>query len=221
MANGKLFDGATGNAGHVGHVIVSRGGPRCYCGGVGCLTVYASGTGLAERARRALRRRKDSAMSGLSPEEVTGQAIARAAAEGDPLASRLMNDAALALARGIAGAANLLDLDRVVIGGGVAQSGDLLFVPLVRELRRRATLAFSRNVEVRPALLGAEAGVVGAASLIFQQYIPGPSGEISPTESQLPVNPTAPAAPAPTPAPTSTTTAAAQARASAVDSARS
>jgi len=62
----------------------------------------------------------------------------------------------------------LLDLDRVVIGGGLAESGDLLFVPLEQELRRRARLAFSRNVEVYPAALGTEAGVVGAAGLVFQ-----------------------------------------------------
>jgi glucokinase len=80
-----------------------------------------------------------------------------------------MRDASYALARGIASAANLLDLDRVVIGGGVAQSGDLLFVPLEEELRRRACLSFSHNVEVRRAELGAEAGAVGAAALIFQQ----------------------------------------------------
>jgi glucokinase len=101
----------------------------------------------------------------LPPAEVTAQAIAAAAAAGDPLASRLMRDAAHALARAIAGAANLLDLDRVVLGGGVTQAGALLFDPLRGELRRRARLAFSQNVEVRPAALGPEAGVVGAAAL--------------------------------------------------------
>src|SRR3954469_4025123 len=168
VVNGKLFDGASGNAGHVGHIIVSKDGPTCYCGGVGCITVYASGTGLAERAIEALALDSGSSLANLPPGEVTGRAIAQAARDGDALALRLMNDAALALARGIAGAANLLDLDRVVIGGGLAQSGDLLFVPLEQELRKRARLAFSRNVEVYPAALGTEAGVVGAAGLVFQ-----------------------------------------------------
>jgi glucokinase len=171
VANGRLFDGATGNAGHVGHIIVSREGPRCYCGGIGCLTVYASGTGIAARAVNALKRRGRTDLMGTPAEEVTGRAVAEAAASGDPLAVRLMHDASLALARGIAGAANLLDLDRVVIGGGVAQSGELLFAPLRRELKRRAKLAFSRDLEVRQAQLGPEAGVVGAAGLVFQQHI--------------------------------------------------
>jgi glucokinase len=169
VANGRLFDGATGNAGHVGHVIVSRRGPRCYCGGIGCITVYASGTGLAARAMSALRRRGLTELAGTPTGEVTGRTVAEAAAAGDPLAAKLMLDASQALARGIASAANLLDLDRVVIGGGVAQSGELLFAPLRAELKRRATLSFSRDLEVRQASLGVEAGVVGAAGLVFQQ----------------------------------------------------
>jgi glucokinase len=170
VVNGRLFDGASGNAGHVGHIIVSSRGPRCYCGGSGCLTVYASGSGLAERARSALRRGARSALADVST-HLTARDVAEAAAAGDPLAAKLMRDAALALARAIASATNLLDLDLVVIGGGVAQSGDLLFGPLRKELRRRARLSFSRNVEVRPAALGTEAGVIGAAGLIFQHRL--------------------------------------------------
>jgi glucokinase len=169
VTNGRLFDGATGNAGHVGHIIVSKGGPRCYCGGIGCITVYASGTGLAARAVSALRRRGRSDLAGTPADEITGRTVAEAAAAGDPLAAKLMLDASLALARGIASAANLLDLDRVVIGGGVAQCGELLFAPLRRELKRRARLSFSRDLEIRPASLGTEAGVVGAAGLVFQR----------------------------------------------------
>jgi glucokinase len=168
VANGKLFHGATGNAGHVGHVLVSKDGPRCYCGGHGCVTVYASGTGLAARAKEALEQGIPSSLSALPPDQVTGQAIAQAAAQGDLLGLDLMQSAAQALGMGIASVANLLDLDRVVIGGGVSQSGDLLFKPLREELRRRATLAFSRDVEVHRAKLGQEAGVIGSAGLVFQ-----------------------------------------------------
>jgi glucokinase len=170
VVNGRLFDGASGNAGHIGHVIVSRGGPRCYCGGIGCITVYASGTGLAARAVSALRKRSLTDLAGTPAGEITGRTVAEAAASGDPLAAKLMLDAAHALARGIAGAANLLDLDRVVIGGGVAQSGELLFAPLRTELKRRARLSFTRDLEIRQASLGTEAGVVGAAGLVFQQH---------------------------------------------------
>jgi glucokinase len=175
VVDGRLFHGASGNAGHIGHLIVATRGPRCECGVIGCLTTYASGTGLAQRARTALRRGVTSRLAALPPAEVTAQAIAAEAATGDPLAARLLRDAAHALARAIAGAANLLDLDRVVLGGGVTQAGALLFDPLRAELRRRALLSFSQNVEVRPAALGPEAGIVGAAALA----LPPPSGNLA------------------------------------------
>lgn len=169
VVNGKLVDGASGNAGHVGHVLVSKDGPQCYCGGHGCLTVYASGTGLAARAKEALEQGIPSSLASLPPGQVTGEAVAQAAAQGDPLGLDLMQSAGHALGMGIASVANLLDLDRVVIGGGVSQSGDLLFKPMHEELRRRATLAFSRHVEVHRAKLGQEAGVIGSAGLVFQR----------------------------------------------------
>jgi glucokinase len=169
VVHGRLLDGASGNAGHIGHVLVAAGGPRCECGGRGCLTVYASGTGIAARARDALADGAGGALAALPPDEVTARAIAAAGAEGDPLSADLMRQAGRALARGITSAVNLLDLDRVVIGGGVAQAGAALFDPLRAELRRRARLAFARDVRVEPAALGPEAGVVGAAALVLQE----------------------------------------------------
>ncbi len=170
VVNGQLLDGAHGNGGHVGHIIVSPRGPRCFCGAVGCLTAYASGRGLSARATDALKRGRPSILGGLGEEEVTGRAIVDAALVGDKLAARLVSDAATSLGRAIASAANLLDLDRVVLGGGLIQAGDLLMGPLERELRRRARLAFSRFVEVRTAELGQEAGVIGAATLVLQHW---------------------------------------------------
>jgi glucokinase len=167
VVNGQLLPGASGNAGHIGHVIVAARGPRCECGAIGCLTPYASGTGIAARAVVALDHGALSALADRPRAEVTAQAVAAAAQAGDALAARLMQEAAQALARAIAGAAAVLDLDRVVIGGGVAQAGPLLFDPLRRELRRRARLAFLAGLEVRPAALGQEAGVIGAAALAF------------------------------------------------------
>ena len=165
VVDGKLFHGISGNAGHIGHVIVARNGPRCDCGAVGCLTCYASGTGLAERAHIALKRGVATSLSSLPLDEITARAIVAAALEGDSLSLRLMRDASHALARAIASTAALFELDRVVIGGGVAQSGELLFGPLRQELKRRATLSFTRDLPVLPAALGPESGVIGAAAL--------------------------------------------------------
>jgi glucokinase len=165
VMNGRIFHGATGNAGHIGHVIVSAEGPRCSCGAVGCLTAYASGTGLVARARFGIADGIATSLARLPDVALTGQAIAKAAASGDPFAMRLMVEAGTALARGIVDAASLLDLERVVLGGGLAQAGELLLTPLRAEVRERARLPFTRDLEICLGALGREAGVIGAAAL--------------------------------------------------------
>jgi glucokinase len=165
VTDGRLYHGASGNAGHIGHVIVAAGGPRCECGARGCVTVYASGTGMAGRASAALARGVSSELAALPGGDVTAETIAGAARAGDPLALRLYREAGQALARAIASAAALLDLDRVVLGGGVSLAGELLMAPLRREWQRCATLPFTRQLTIAPAELGGESGVIGAAAL--------------------------------------------------------
>jgi glucokinase len=157
VEDGRLRHGASGNAGHVGHVVISARGPRCDCGARGCVTAYASGPALAARAGAALGR------------DVTAAELAAAAASGDPAAARLLGDAGVALARGIAAAANVLDLDRVVIGGGVSRAGAVLFDPLRAALPRWTRLDFLAGLEVVPAQRPDEAGVLGAAALAADQ----------------------------------------------------
>lgn len=166
VLDGQLVHGAQGNAGHIGHVIVRPGGPCCACGARGCLEAIAAGPSLARAAVRALGRGTASALRGVAP--LTGEAVAAAARAGDPLALTLLAEAGRAIGQALASAAALLDLDRVVIGGGVSQAGTLLFTPLQAEVAHRARLAFTRDLTVVPAQLGRRAGVVGAAALILQ-----------------------------------------------------
>lgn len=170
VVEGRLVDGAHGNGGHVGHIITSVRGPRCFCGAVGCLTAYMAGRGLAARATLAIVGGATSGLSKLPQGSITGKDIAEAAGKGDALSLRLFNEAARSLGRAIASAANTLDLDRVVLGGGLLQAGDLLLKPFYKELRRRACLAYSRHLDVRLAALGPESGVIGAATLIAQHW---------------------------------------------------
>ena len=169
VADGRVFYGATGNAGHVGHTIVSAEGPRCSCGAVGCLTAYASGTGLVARAREGIAGGEPTSLATLPADTLTGQAIAEAAARGDAFARQLMREAGVALARGIADAANILDLERVILGGGLTQSGEKLLAPLHEEFRERARLPFTRTLDIRVASAGRAAGVIGAAALCLQE----------------------------------------------------
>ena len=168
VADGHVFHGATGNAGHIGHTIVSAEGPRCSCGAIGCLTAYASGTGLVARAQAGIQAGTPTALAALSDGALTGQAIAEAAHD-DAFAAELIHDAGVAIGRGIVDAASLLDLDRAVLGGGLIQAGEMLLDPLRNELRERARLPFTRNLDLRVTASARESGVIGAAALCLQE----------------------------------------------------
>ncbi|MFE7524402.1 ROK family protein [Kitasatospora sp. NPDC057542] len=157
VLDGAVRPGPSGNAGHLGHITVELDGEPCPCGSRGCLEGLASGTAIARRALAA----------GWQPADGdrTARAVAASAAAGDPVALASFDRAAQALAAGIAATAALVDLSRVVIGGGVAGAGDLLFAPLARHLDRYAALSYIRGLDVRRAELGTDAGLIGAAAL--------------------------------------------------------
>jgi glucokinase len=156
VLDGAPYDGRTGNAGHVGHVVVDLDGAACTCGGRGCVETVASGPHLAQWAR-------DNGWD--AGPEADARELAEAAARGDTLALRAFRRGATAVAATIASVAAVCDLDLVVIGGGVAKAGPLLFDPLREALASFAGLDFIRDVRVVPAELGGDAGLVGAAAL--------------------------------------------------------
>ncbi|WP_101384778.1 MULTISPECIES: ROK family protein [Kitasatospora] len=157
VLDGKVRPGPSGNAGHLGHISIDPDGEPCACGSRGCLEGLASGTAIARHARAA----------GWRPSggDDSAVAVAQAAGAGDPPALAAFDRAARALAVGIAGTAALVDLEAAVIGGGVAQAGELFFAPLRRHLDDYATLSYTRGLVVAPAQLGTDAGVIGAAAL--------------------------------------------------------
>ena len=169
ILEGRLLHGQSGNAGHIGHIIVWPGGPLCGCGAHGCIEGVASGTGLARRLEVAL---ADGAETQLGHGASAAQ-IAVAAREGDALATELFRMAGEGVGRGIASAAALLDLELVAIGGSIAlHAWDLLGPPLLAELERSARLDFTRNVRVVQARLGDTAGLYGATQLAFATLEP-------------------------------------------------
>ncbi|MFD0275078.1 ROK family protein [Kitasatospora sp. NPDC127111] len=157
VLDGGVRPGPSGNAGHLGHITVDLDGDPCPCGSRGCLEGIASGTAIARRALA----------EGWRPtgEDRSARAVAADALAGHPVALASFDRAAQALAAGIAATAALVDLDRVVIGGGVATAGPLLFDPLARHLDRYAALPYIRGLDVRRAELGTDAGLIGAAAL--------------------------------------------------------
>lgn len=157
VLGGRLHPGPTGNAGHIGHISVDLDGDLCPCGSRGCVERIASGPNIA---RRAIERGWQPGPDG----DTSAAAVAAAARAGDPVAIASFERAAQALAAGIAATATLAEIDIAVIGGGVGKAGDILFTPLRVALRDYATLSFVQRLTVKPAQMGTDAGLVGAAA---------------------------------------------------------
>lgn len=157
VLDGAPYDGRTGNAGHVGHLVVDPDGAPCACGGRGCVETIAGGPRMAQWAREH---------GWVAPADADAKELADAANAGDAVALSAFRRGAVAVGAMIASVGAVCDLDRVVIGGGVAKSGALLLDPVREALASHAGLDFIRGVEVVPAELGGDAGLVGAAALL-------------------------------------------------------
>jgi glucokinase len=167
VVDGRLFRGATGQAGEFGHLKVHSDGPECSCGDRGCLEALASGPAIARRAREAAAEGgARGALVGQDPATLTAAGVAEAARGGDLLARRIWHAAMLDLGAGIATVVNLFNPEVVVIGGGVSCSHDLLLPTVRAVVAKRAMPILARGVRIEVAALGEDAGVVGAAALL-------------------------------------------------------
>jgi glucokinase len=163
VVDGKVFAGAHGAAGEIGHIVVRPDGPPCKCGQRGCLEAIASAASVARRYAERI----SAGPAGLdSPPSIKGSRVgadevARLAATGDPVAAEVWRETIDALADGLLIGLALFDPEVVVVGGGLAEAGDALLVPLTTALRSRLT--FHREPALFRAALGDEAGCLGAA----------------------------------------------------------
>jgi len=167
IIGGEIYQGENGNAGEIGHMSMRWDGRPCNCGGHGCLEAYASGTSIAARAREAVLAGEVSILTDLagSPEAINGEAIEQAVRAGDPLAVRIWDETMEILGAGIANVINIFNPQRVVLGGGITNFDDLLFEPIRRIAFARAIPTLSAVVEIVPAELGANVGILGAAAV--------------------------------------------------------
>jgi glucokinase len=158
IINGELYRGPTNSAGEVGHITVDMNGPACSCGSNGCVEVYVAGPDLAERFREAV-----AGQQLELPQELDGRYVAEQAAQGQPQARQVFAQAGQALGVAIASMAHLLDIDFYVIGGSVAQAGDLLLEPTRAAVRYRAFESIGSRVKVVASPLGDDAAILGCA----------------------------------------------------------
>jgi glucokinase len=159
VLDGRLFLGHAGYAGEIGHIQVEPDGVPCGCGSWGCVETIAGAPGWVRRAEKAMAGRQ----SALAGQRLEPAVIVAAAHAGDEAAIEVLDGTARALGAGVAATLNILNVERVVVGGGVAAAGAILLDRIVAETRQRTFPAVFAGCSFRLSALGADAGVIGAA----------------------------------------------------------
>ncbi len=173
VIEGKVQHGRDSLAGEIGHIPVSDSAVPCACGARGCLEALCSGTAIAQRARMWAARRSESATrlvehSGGNPEQITSLAVAKAAAEGDPVALEILDETAQWLARGLLIVIRIVNPDKIVLGGGVSRAGKVLLDPVRKALSKIASQSLKTSTEVVLAELDNYSPLYGAAAIALE-----------------------------------------------------
>lgn len=170
VINGKVVRGAANAAGEIGHIkLQMEEGPLCGCGDSGCLEAFASGPSIVAMAQEYLKGGKSAKFRELAGDgEITPYIVAKAAEAGDPVAKRIFEKMGYYIGMGLTSVINLLNPEKIIIGGGVAECGELLLNPIRKTINARAMAVQRDSVEIVPAQLGNSAGVIGASMLVEQ-----------------------------------------------------
>lgn len=174
VCGGKVFRGKDALAGEIGHLPMADSGPVCNCGARGCLEALSSGSAIGKMGQEWAKRRTDTVprmveLSGGSVERVTAREVALAAAEGDPVASRIFRDAARWLGRGLLSVIRIVNPDKIVLGGGVAQAGYLLLEPIREVIEDKRSPAMPFTTVITIAELGLYSPLYGGLALALER----------------------------------------------------
>lgn len=173
VLNGELWRGLDGMAGELGHIIIDYNGPRCGCGGKGCLEVFASAGAIINMAKHAIDN-SDPLAHRLKREcqkntdMITAELIYRLAVDSDPLSISILRKIGYYLGIGLATIVNMLNIDMIVIGGGVAGAWEFFIPSAIDELKKRTYKIPADRVKITKALNGDNAGIIGAAYLAYK-----------------------------------------------------
>jgi glucokinase len=171
IIEGKLYQGVSGAAGELGHMTIDESGPVCGCGNTGCLEILASGRAIAREAVKRIKAGEKSSLTESKIENITAEKVAAAAKAGDSLAKEVISRAAHYLGVGLINIVNIFSPEMVVIGGGMAEIGEILLGPAKELVKKRAFGISAGAVEIVTAELGNEAGVYGAAAYARENII--------------------------------------------------
>ena len=153
VVDGRLLRGASGTAGEIGHTTLDEAGALCYCGNRGCLETVASGPAILQLIGNG------------HPETLTIARVIELAAEGDVRCRRAISDAGHEIGVAVAGLCNLINPERVIVGGLLSRAGELLLEPIRQSIRRHAVLTAAERVEVMPAVFVERAELLGSLAL--------------------------------------------------------
>jgi glucokinase len=166
ILDGKLWFGASGFAGEFGHITIDAEGVECICGNTGCLETVASAPNIVRRANERLYRDNTSSLSKLAlNRDFTAADIAREAINGDDFALLMIERTGKYIGAAVASVINLLNIERIILGGGVMEAGELILSAIIREAGRRSFQPCFEVTQIAAATLGADAVPIGAAML--------------------------------------------------------
>ncbi len=154
IIGGKLYRGGSMTAGEIGHMPINETGPKCNCGGIACLERYIGNRYILERAKKVF------------GGNITLETLASLAKSGNKKAVAIWTDVAEKLSVALVEVVNLLNPDKIVIGGGVSKAGSLILNPLKKQIKARAMRDQAKHVKIALAKLGADAGIIGASLLL-------------------------------------------------------
>ncbi len=169
VIDGRLYRGAQGLAGEIGHIVIDPGGPRCACGSRGCLEALVSGVAFAARARKLLEQGKSAVLKEVvGYDEPTGAHLFAAAAKGDRASEAEIRNGGHYLGLGLGSLVNVLNPDAVTLSGGLLAMGEMLLGPM-REAMRSMAYGAAGSALVRLSELGENTGLLGAAAVAFER----------------------------------------------------
>ena len=162
LIDGQIYRGVTGSAGEIGHLTIDENGPLCACGNYGCLEAVAGGRAIAQQAQQAVQKGQRTSLSNRPIESITARDVAAAARRGDILSQQILTRAGTHIGIAIASLVNMFNPGMIIIGGGVAQTGDIILEPIRQAVQRRSLPAATRIVRITTSMLGRRSSSMGA-----------------------------------------------------------
>jgi len=177
IIDGKLFRGPDDTSGEIGHTTVLLDGPPCNCGSQGCLEALSSATALVRRAVESLKSGSSSLLNQMSYHDyskISSKMIYDAAVQGDLLSIELLRETGFYIGVSCASWVNVLNPEMIILFGGMMGAGEFIITPIREEIRKRAFPQPAARVKIVPAILGNDAGAIGAAGIALAEFYPKP-----------------------------------------------